>query len=195
MDVGGNASTAPEPGLPELAWFCLRSQPKHEHIAAANLRLLENVEVFNPRIRFKRSTRRGPVWFVEALFPNYLFARFDWRHYLRLVHHAAGVAGVVHFGSRWPTISDEVIADLKNQVGTQELKVMEDAVVPGEEVQLSGGIFHGLQGVVTRLIPGRARVAILLEFLGRQTSVEVAFNSIVRADAAGPFRSLKPAAR
>ena len=42
------------------AWFCVRSQPKHEHIAAANLRRNPDIDVLNLRIRFKRSTRRGP---------------------------------------------------------------------------------------------------------------------------------------
>src|ERR1039458_7771599 len=59
------------------AWFCIRSQPKHEHIAAAHLKREPGIEVYLPRVRFKRATRRGPVWFTEAFFPNYLFARFD----------------------------------------------------------------------------------------------------------------------
>jgi hypothetical protein len=37
-----------------IAWFCLRSQPRHEHIAARQLALMEDIEVFNPRIRFAR---------------------------------------------------------------------------------------------------------------------------------------------
>src|SRR5437867_9199724 len=95
--------TEAEPATPALspAWFCLRAQPKHEHIAARHLRQMPGVEVFLPRIRFRRTTRRGAVWATEALFPNYLFARFDWHTSLRRVHHAPGVAGVIHFGDRW----------------------------------------------------------------------------------------------
>src|SRR5262245_34061166 len=62
-------------GVPEFGWFCLRSQPKHEHIAARHLERM-GVEVLNPRIRFQRVTRHGPVQVTEAMFPNYLFARF-----------------------------------------------------------------------------------------------------------------------
>ena len=78
------------------AWFCIRSQPKYEHLAAAHLQREPGFEVYLPRIRFKRATRRGPVWFTEALFPNYLFARFDPAACLRRVCHARGVRGVVH---------------------------------------------------------------------------------------------------
>ncbi|HXO97259.1 MAG TPA: transcription termination/antitermination NusG family protein, partial [Chthoniobacterales bacterium] len=59
----------------ESAWYCLRAQPKREHIAAAHLRILQGVTVFCPRIRFQRATQRGLVWVTEAMFPGYLFAR------------------------------------------------------------------------------------------------------------------------
>jgi transcriptional antiterminator RfaH len=172
---------------PELAWFCLRTQLKHEHIAASNLRLLPELEVFNPRIRYRRSTRRGPVWFTESLFPSYIFARFNWREQLRLVHHSAGVASIVHFGTRWPTIPDGVIESLKTQVGAEELRVVQGEPQVGEQVQISGGAFHGLEGIVTRLLPARMRVAVLLEFLGRQTSVEVALSQVVRLPSGEAF--------
>src|ERR1700748_1946643 len=76
---------------------CVKTQSKREHIAAAALRQNAEVEVFLPRIRFKKNTSRGPAWFTEALFPNYLFARFNFHTCLRYVHHARGVRGVVHF--------------------------------------------------------------------------------------------------
>src|SRR5258708_3629976 len=109
-----------------MHWFCLRSQPKHEHIAAAHLQKEPEIEVYLPRIRFKRSTRRGPVWFTEALFPNYLFARFDLAEHLRKLHHTRGVRGVIHFGDQWPTIPDPVIAELRASLGDGEVYVMAD---------------------------------------------------------------------
>src|ERR1051326_6145194 len=112
-DIGGAA--------PVPAWFCLRTQPKHEHIAAGHLKSEPGIEVYLPRIRFKRSTRRGPVWFTEALFPNYLFARFDLALNLRKRHHIRGVRGVVHFGEHWPAIPDGVIAELRATVGADEV--------------------------------------------------------------------------
>src|SRR6266850_8126322 len=168
-EVAGSAKSITNKIDSNLAWFCVRSQPKHEHIAAANLRTHENTEVFNPRIRFKRPTRRGPIWVTESLFPNYLFARFDWKVSLRLVHHIAGVAGIVHFGSQWPTIPEEAIEDLRAAIGKDEVRVIGAALDAGDEVHVAGGVFHGLEGIVTRVMPAQDRVAVLLEFLGRQT--------------------------
>src|SRR5579859_1328713 len=95
------------------AWFCVRTHPKHEHIAAAQLRREPDVEVFLPRIRYRRPTRCGPAWVTEALFRDYLFARFEPAAALRRVHHARAVSGVVRFGDHCPSIPDSIITDLQ----------------------------------------------------------------------------------
>ena len=162
------------------AWFALRSQPKHEHIAAGHLRQIPGVEVFLPRIRFRRKTRRGAVWVTEALFPNYLFGRFDWLTQLRRIHHVPGVAGVIHFGNRWPTIPDDVMAELHALFGADELHVVPEMPAVGDAVSVAGGVFHGLSAIVASVLPGRKRVQVLLDFLGRQTSVELPLEQVVR---------------
>lgn len=168
-------------GIPScVAWFCLRSQPKHEHIAAGHLRQMEGVEVFNPRIRFPRSTRNGKVTVTEAMFPNYLFARFDWKTSLTRVHYAPGVSGVVHFGIKWPTVPDQAIEELRALIGTEGIHVISDEIAVGDEVTVSGGVFHGLNAVVTQVMPGKQRVMVLMDFLGRQSTVEVGIQSIIR---------------
>jgi transcriptional antiterminator RfaH len=158
---------------PPEAWFCLRSHPKREHIAAAQLRQDLEIEVFLPRIRYKRCTRFGPVWTTEALFQNYLFARFDPGACLRRVRNAHAVRGVVHFGDRYPAIPDSVIEDLRSASGPNEMCVVGDTFNPGDPVRISGGPFHGLEAIVTRAMPGQQRVALLLDFLGRQTMAEL----------------------
>jgi len=161
-------------------WFCLRSRPKHEHIAAAHLKKMEGVEVFLPRVRFQRSTRQGLSWVTEALFPNYLFARFDWQKSLRQVQAARGVGGVVHFGERWPVIAEAVIADLQQMVGDTELHTISATLTPGDAVEIAEGSMRGLHAVVTRVMPSRERVAVLMEFLGRQTTIEVPLRAIIK---------------
>jgi transcriptional antiterminator RfaH len=164
----------------QLAWFCLRSQPKHEHIAAAHLRRHEGIEVLNPRVRFARPTRQGRVWVTEALFPNYIFARFDWRTSLTRIHYAPGVSGVVHFGNKWPTVPDAVMNELRAVIGKDEVHVVPMALEPGDNITIAGGAFHGLEAVITQVMPGRERVMVLLEFLGRQTTVEVGVMAVVK---------------
>jgi transcriptional antiterminator RfaH len=164
-----------------LRWYCVRSQPKHEKIAADHLRMLE-VEVFSPRIRYKRSTKRGPAWVTESLFPNYLFARFDLKSSLSKVTYATGVSGVVHFGHVWPAIDDDTIADLQRTFANDSIHHVPDEFEPGEEVGISGGAFHGLKAVIARPLSGKDRVCVLLDFLGRQTEVEVDRQVLVKTE-------------
>lgn len=163
-------------------WYCLRTQSKHEHIAAAHLREDEQLEVFLPRIRFRRRTRTGPRWVTEAMFPGYLFARFTLAERLRRVQAARGVRSVVHFGTGWPTVPDLVLAELQLVMGDDVVHVREDNLQPGDAVTVASGAFAGLEAVVVRALPARMRVAVLLEFLGRQTAVELPRESVSKPE-------------
>jgi transcriptional antiterminator RfaH len=176
----------------EPAWFCVQTQTKREHIAASNLRQDAHVEVFLPRIRFRRSTRRGPAWVTEALFPGYLFARFPLSALLRRVQSLRGVRGVVHFGHRWPSIPDAVVVQLQSTVGDAEIKILSADLKTGDSTEVVTGVFQGFQALVARVIPSSQRVSVLLDFLGRQTAVELNSDQLVsnsqniRADLGAP---------
>ncbi|MCS7089995.1 MAG: transcription termination/antitermination NusG family protein [Verrucomicrobiota bacterium] len=177
----GQACTAADfwrTGSPAWAWFCVRSQPKREHVAATHLRRVPEIEVFLPRIRFRRPTGRGVCWVTEPLFPGYLFARFDGLLWLRRVRHAPGVAGVVHFGSQWPTVPQSVIDQLRGSLGPDEIRDISGPFRVGDVAEVICGPFRGLEGILTRMLPARKRVEILLDFLGRQIPVQIPFDEI-----------------
>ena len=162
------------------AWFCLQSQPKHEHIAAAHLRLLEGVTVFCPRIRFKRATRQGLVWVTEAMFPGYLFARFELAKMHLRVRYAHGVRGIVRFAGRYPTIEEGGLAQLRDHTGVAEVKELSYDLSEGDEVEIVGGAFVGLEAVVTQVMSGKERIKVLMDFLGRKMEAEVQCTSVLR---------------
>src|ERR1700722_10940433 len=164
----------------QSAWYCLRSQSKHEHIAAARLRLLEGVTVFCPRIRFKRATRQGLVWVTEAMFPSYLFARFELAKMHLQVRYSHGVSGIVRFADRYPTIEEESLMHLRDHTGTGEVKELSYDLSEGDQVRIVGGAFVGLQAVVTRVLSGKERIKILMDFLGRAMEAEVRCTRVLR---------------
>ena len=177
------------PGCSKDYWFCLRAKPKREHIAAAYLRQNPNTEVFCPMVRFRKSTTRGPVWFLEAMFPGYLFARFDYLRLHRTVRHGRGISGFVQFGSRFGLLPDRLIEELKARVGKDELVEISQQFTPGQNVEISQGPFRGLGAVVTRYIAAKDRVEMLLEWMGRSLRVEAdAINLAPSMAAAPPLR-------
>ena len=173
------AVTSNGPDIREGAWYCLRSQQKREHIAAAHIRMLDLVTVFCPRIRFQRLTRHGLVWVTEAMFPGYLFAHFDFLEKHRQVRNAHCVRGIVHFGNRYPTIGEGALAFLRDQTGVAEVKELTYGLSQGDQVEFIGGVFAGLEAVVTQVHSSRERVKILFDFLGQQIEAEVERSSVL----------------
>lgn len=168
--------------LVDPAWFCVRSHPKREHIAAAHLRMLADIEVFCPRLRIRKATRRGVVTFVECLFPNYLFAKFDAKSLLDKVKHSPSVSTIVHFGNRIPTIPEEVIAELSSAFPENEILDCDRHVEAGDEVTIGEGPLMGMKATVLRVMSPYQRVEVLLNLLGRATPVIVNPSVLVLED-------------
>lgn len=155
----------------DTGWFCVRSQPKREHIAAAHLRTLSEVEVFCPRLRVRKATARGLVTFIEPLFPNYLFARFNSKLLLDKVKYSPNVSTIVHFGNRLPMVPEEVIHELRSGFPEDEIIDFDRHVEEGDHVVIGEGPFSGFKATVLRVMTPYQRVEVLLEMLGRVTPV------------------------
>jgi len=165
--------------LPQLAqietalWFCMRTQPKHEHLAATALRRQLEITCFSPRLRFRRATRRGAVWFVEAMFPGYLFAEFVYSRQHRQVESLPGIQGVVRFGDQVAALDSSTIANLRQTADEEEIVTFNPEIHVGQAVRIAEGPFQGLEALVTHLLPAKERIRVLLEFLGRSLETEV----------------------
>jgi transcriptional antiterminator RfaH len=162
----------------DLAWYCARTKPKHEHIAAANLRKYLGLEVFHPQLRVERSTQRGLVRLVEPLFPCYVFVRCLIHDRLNEIRYTNGVSSIVHFADRIPSVSDTVIEELRACFNSEEPMPVEETLQPGAEVQVGDGAFAGMRASVLRVLPAGRRVQVLLDILGRPTEVELDRRSV-----------------
>jgi transcriptional antiterminator RfaH len=160
-------------------WYCARTKPKHEHIAAANVRKNLKLEIFNPRLRIERATQRGIVRSIEPLFPCYIFVRCVIADQLNEIQHTNGVSSLVRFGNRIPQVDAEIIEELQKCFADEEPMAVEDNILPADEVMVADGAFAGMPAKVLRVMSATKRVQILLDILGRPTSVEVNRASVV----------------
>ncbi len=156
-----------------IKWCCLRSKVKRERLAARILFDTLEIDVYCPLVRFRKRTKRGLVWFEEAMFPGYFFARFDVVSQLRAVSYSCGVTGLVNFGDVLAEVPPSVIQELKDQLGDGGVLVIESSWREGDEVEIVEGPFKGLVGLVVDRASGKERVKILIEFLGRSLGVEM----------------------
>lgn len=153
-------------------WYLIHTKSLAEPLAERHL-TRQGYEVFLPRI--VQSVRRGGRWRdqVVALFPRYLFLGLsEGEQILAPVHSTVGVTGVVRFGSRYTTVPEQVIGDLRARADpdTGLHRLNRPRLVPGMRVKIRMGPFDGLDGVFEREA-GAERVVILLQLLGHDASV------------------------
>jgi transcriptional antiterminator RfaH len=190
LDPTGTPCSTTQRADDNRSWFCVQTHPKHEHIAAVGLARIGGFEVFNPRIRIRRATVRGPVWFVESAFPGYVFVRFNLNLHFDTIRYFSSVSRVVHFQSGYPSIPEDQLSELRCIFGPKDVLTYDTDVSVGDSVRIVGGAFHDLVAVVQQVRPSRQRVQTLLEFLGRITTVEVDLHKVVvveRGQQQGPF--------
>ena len=166
------------PGL-KRAWFCIRTHPKHEPIAAARLSHGAGVEVFNPQLRMERLTRRGRLRSTESLFVNYLFARFNLETMLDKVRYTPSVKHVVEFGGQPAMIPDRIIEELQQTMAEHKDTIFTDSPLEGDEAEIMVGPFSGQEVRVMRVLSAKQRVEVLMEVLGRPLSVEFSLASLM----------------
>ena len=164
----------------EPGWYCFKALPKKEHIAARLLGQLPEVSAFCPRISYLKNTKRGKVRFVECLFPGYVFVEADLQSAYRQIRSVQGIRDVVAFGERMPRIPESFIADLQARVNEESLcQVPEPDFAPGQEVMITEGPFRNWRAIVTGSVDARQRVALLLEFLGRQMEIQMETSTLL----------------
>lgn len=166
------------------AWYCVRTQTKREHIAAGHLRELDGVEAFCPRLRYRKATRRGKIWWMEPLFPGYLLAKFSLAEMERAVTFCQGVRGLVRFGPQIPPVPECFVDSLRQEIknrsdGDEELFSVSPVIEIGDEVEIAHGPLQGMRGTIVSVAPAGERVKILLDFLGQPQAVDVDLFSLL----------------
>lgn len=167
---------------PQARWYCVKTQPKREQIAAQHLRRLDGVEVFAPRLRYRKSTARGRIWWIEPLFPGYVLVNMKLEEMRSRVNHCSGVSGLVRFGREVPAVPDQLVESLQREValqGDHETISSVPVIEIGDEVRVANGPLKGMSGYVVEIIPSLERAGILLEFLGQPRAIELDFLSLV----------------
>jgi transcriptional antiterminator RfaH len=171
--------TKPSPFRDELLWYCVKTKPKQEGIATRLLRAELGLEVFCPKIRFKRARSTGVAWVNEAMFPGYLFVRFVYPELYRRIAATSGVAKTLSFGGAPCVVEDSIVEDLRRHVADGETVEISAEIREGEEVKVVEGPFMGVKALVTRVLPARERVAILLSLLGQEREIEVSSKAVL----------------
>ncbi len=156
----------------EAAWYCLKARNKREHFAALQLTERTGIEAFAPRLNFRRPRRDGAMAVAtEALFPGYLFARFDLAGDSRFVSSTPDITGLVHFGNHTPAVPESLIELLRRHANSATSPI--PTLAEGDWIEVLAGCLAGNEGKLVAFDSGHTRAWILLDFLGRDLRVSL----------------------
>lgn len=164
------------PSIDAQRWYALMAKPRQETRVAESL-AARGLEVFLPT--FSHRDRRNGRWSVRPFFPRYLFARFDWEQAgWSAIQWTTGLSRMVSFDG-CPAWLDEGLV----RHWQERLSLADDdpnRLKSGDRVRVLSGPFRDYEAVFARHLNGEARVAILLDILGRQTSVQLPLQDVSR---------------
>jgi transcription antitermination factor NusG len=156
--------------LDKFHWYALHTKPRHEHLVNSALRH----KGFAPFFPVRRSRRRWSDRIKEieqALFPGYVFCRFDVQNRLPILT-TPGVDYVVGSGRTPIPIADSEIESLQ---AVQRLG-LHYQLCPyfhvGQRVRVEYGSLANLEGLLVR-IKNQDRLVVSVTLLQRSVAVEI----------------------
>jgi transcriptional antiterminator NusG len=172
-----NSNTRFETGLPLRsgdAWYALRTKSNQEKIAAASLEA-QAFQQYLPLYRKRTLWSDRVIETSVALFPGYVFCRFDGTYRISILH-TLGVVSIVSFAGQLAPIADSEIEAIRNVLGSGRVAEPYPYLYEGQEIQVDKGPLRGLEGILIK--KGTWRIVISLHMLCRSVAVEIDSDSI-----------------
>lgn len=163
-------------------WFVVQTQA-HSEIRASQHLEQQGFKTYLPRYLKRRRHARKVDTVEVPLFPRYLFVAIDMQSQRwRSVHSTVGVSRLVTNGNEPAAIVESVIDALRRREDASGFIQLDPApsFSAGDRIRIAAGAFAEAFGLFEGL-GDRARVAILLDLLGRKVRVMLDRELVVAA--------------
>jgi len=156
------------------SWYLVYTKARSESLAADNLARQE-YQTYLPLFKKTRIRNAQAKQVIEPLFPRYIFIELDtetdnWSP----IRSTIGVSNIVNFGftpAKVPSLLINILKENENEDGLYEFE--EKKLVKGQSVEIISGPMMGYSGIFNSYST-KNRVNILLDLLGKETSVQIA---------------------
>ena len=169
-----------------LKWYALHVHARKEQLVASQLQN-RSLECFLPTYKSLRKWSDRTKEMQQALFPGYVFCRFDYENRQPVVM-TTGVTQVVGTGKVAIPIADSEIAALQVAVRSGVPAQPWPYLRTGEYVQVNYGHLAGLQGILVNF-KGNHRVVLSVTLLQRSLALEVELDWLSPAAEPGQQRT------
>jgi transcriptional antiterminator RfaH len=156
-------------------WYVIQTKPKKEFEAKTYLSV-KGVEIFSPTMEVVAARGGKMVSEQQALFPGYLFGRFNLLEDFSLVRWGRGVKKIVSFGAEPVPVADEVIEVIRHRAQGGECVKKACSFEPNDLVRVRSGPMKDLLGIFDRWVSDSERVRVLLNLVGYRPAVEMHYS-------------------
>lgn len=159
--------------ISEIPWHVVQTHAHAEAKAQMHL-ARQGFETYLPQYLKRRRHARRVETIASALYPRYLFVRFDAAvHRWRAIQSTVGVARLVCNGDTAAAIDGSIIRGLKGRENDRGFILLERRrFAVGDKVRVCEGVFCDRLGLFES-VGDRERMTIFLELLGRKVRVVI----------------------
>jgi transcription antitermination factor NusG len=154
----------------EKCWYAMVVKPQHEFKVFQGLQELAEVEAFFPSYKDKRIWSDRVKILDAALFPGYVFARFEYPARRVPVLRVAGVRSIVGFGHAPSALAEEEINTIRTLVNSSFPVRPWPFLREGQRVRIEHGPLSGVEGIILGQ-KDEWRMVVSVELLQRSISV------------------------
>lgn len=167
-----------------MNWYCVHTKPKKEALVLHYCQEQLGQETYFPKIKRRKTIRRVKRVVTEAMFPRYIFCRFDPTSHYRTIKYAKDVLGIISFGEKPTIVPDHIIKELKDWAGSElDLISFEPEPQPGDEVEILEGPFMGLKAIFLEDMGKDERVSLLLSMMDSEAKLSIEHSKIRKTEA------------
>lgn len=177
----------------EKNWYVLHTYSGYEKKVQQNLEsrmssmgMEDNIfEILVPEQEVREEKEGEMISKMKKAFPGYVLIEMimsDEAWYV--VRNTPGVTGFVGShgaGSKPSPMLPEEVEDIMRSIGVNPRKVSINLEV-GQAIQITGGAFAGMEGIVESFDEDKGKVTVLVEMFGRETDTEVDYSQVKEID-------------
>jgi len=164
----GEAATCPTPE--PLAWFALQVRAQHEKRVAERLAGI-GYDPFLPLYKCRRRWSDRIKEFEAALFPGYIFCRFDPFDRLPILK-TPGVIQIVGYNRVPIPLDESEMSAVQTLVASGVSNSPWPFLAVGDRVRVDSGPLRGMEGILTAF-KGNYRLLVSITLLQRSVAAEI----------------------
>ena len=149
-----------------MSWIVITIKPNQSKKAEANLNA-QNIDCFFPKLELKQENKN----IEKNLFPGYAFVKIESWDQLLPVSSTRGVARIISFSGKIPTMHKSIISEIKNKLSSISISHEKKPIKKDDNVIINASLFDGLEARVIDTLKKKESQVVLLQIMNHPQTI------------------------